>query len=146
MSIENGITKLADAIATIAQSGFALAASIDRYCDIAQADRVTAVEDIKAYSEVSDIISKGVADFEKEFETHQAQSEAAPVEGEAVEPAPIADSEPVTFDEARAIVVSTVAKQGKAKVSAIFKQLGAAKLTDLEPSQFNELVALCKAA
>ena len=139
MSIENSITKLAEAISAIAQSGFALAASLDRYCDIAQADHSAAVEDIKVDSEVADVITKGVADFEKEFETHQAQSEAAPVEPEA-------DSEPVTFDEARSIVVSTVAKQGKPAVAAIFKQLGAAKLTDLEPSQFGELVALCKAA
>lgn len=156
MSIENGITKLAEAINTIAQSGFALAASIDRYCDITQDQAVSTAPD----AEMKEAISKAVAEFEAEHDAHKAEvkteeaepvvaEEAAPVVEEAEAPEEVAEAqndEPVSFEEAKTVVIDAVAAKGKPAVAAIFAKLGAKNLPGLEPSQYGKLVALCKAA
>lgn len=154
MSIENGITKLADAIGTLAQAGFAIASGIDRYCDLSQAEVVKVVDN----DELNEVINKAVAEFEAEHAEHKAKAETPKeVEPEAETPEeaePVAEEvteeaesdKPVTFEEAKSIVIDAVAAKGKPAVAAIFKQLGAKNLPGLEPSQYGELVALCKAA
>jgi len=151
MSIENGITKLADAIGTLAQAGFAIASGIDRYCDLSQDQAVSTGGD----AEMKEGINKAVAEFEAEHAEHKAKAEEAePVAeevAEAVEPVAeeVAEAEsdkPVTFEEAKSVVIDAVSTKGKPAVAAIFKQLGAKNLPGLEPSQYGELVALCKAA
>lgn len=154
MSIENSITKLAEAIATIAQSGFALAASIDRYCDIAQTDVVKVIED----DELNEVINKAVAEFEAEHEDHKANTfkttaevekqvhEAEGFKSDEVEVEEAESDTPVTFEEAKSVVIDAVSTKGKPAVAAIFAKLGAKNLPGLEPSQYSELVALCKAA
>lgn len=159
MSIENGITKLADAIGTLAQAGFAIASGIDRYCDLSQDQAVSTGGD----AEMKEVISKAVAKFEAEHEAHKAKAEtekAEPVAEEAAEEVaedqsdkPVAEEvaedqsdKPVTFEEAKSVVIDAVSTKGKPAVAAIFKQLGAKNLPGLEPSQYGELVALCKAA
>lgn len=157
MSIENGITKLADAIGTLAQAGFAIASGIDRYCDMASAEVVKVVDD----PELNEVINKAVAEFEAEHEEHKAKVETEKAEpvaeevaeevSEEAEPAAeeVAEAEsdtPVTFEEAKSVVIDAVSTKGKPAVAAIFKQLGAKNLPGLEPSQYGELVALCKAA
>lgn len=153
MSIENGITKLADAIGTLAQAGFAIVSGIDRYCDLSQAEAVSTGGD----AEMKEVINKAVAEFEAEHEEHKAKAEevaeAAPVAEEVAESEPVAEEvsedqsdKPVTFEEAKSVVIDAVSTKGKPAVAAIFKQLGAKNLPGLEPSQYGELVALCKAA
>ena len=154
MSIENSITKLAEAISNIAQSGNAIAASINRYCDLSQAEAVSTGGDV----EIKEVIDKAVAKFEAEHEEHKAKADKAePVVEEVAEGTeeaePVVEEEveaesdkPVTFEEAKSIVIDTVSSKGKPAVAAIFKQLGAKNLPGLEPSQYSELVALCKAA
>ena len=150
MSIENGITKLADAIGTLAQAGFAIASGIDRYCDLSQDQAVSTGGD----AELKEDINKAVAEFEAEHEEHKAKAEtekAEPVVEEVAEPVAeeIAEEQsdkPVTFEEAKSVVIDAVSTKGKPAVAAIFKQLGAKNLPGLEPSQYGELVALCKAA
>ncbi len=148
MSIENSITKLAEAISTIAQSGFALAASIDRYCAIAQDQTVSTGDNV----ELAVFIDKAVAEFEAEHDAHKADAEekAAPateeVEPATEEKAEAQNDEPVSFEEAKTVVIDAVAAKGKPAVAAIFEQLGAKNLPGLDPSQYGELVALCKAA
>lgn len=157
MSIENGITKLADAIGTLAQAGFAIASGIDRYCDLSQDQTVSTGGD----AEMKEVINKAVAEFEAEHEEHKAKaeevSEAEPVAEEVAEAEPVAEEvaeevteaesdKPVTFEEAKSVVIDAVSTKGKPAVAAIFKQLGAKNLPGLEPSQYGELVALCKAA
>lgn len=151
MSIENGITKLADAIGTLAQAGFAIASGIDRYCDLSQAEVVKVVDN----DELNEVINKAVADFEAEHAEHKAKAEEVePATEEVAEAEPVAEEvseeaesdKPVTFEEAKSIVIDAVAAKGKPAVAAIFKQLGAKNLPGLEPSQYGELVALCKAA
>lgn len=154
MSIENGITKLADAIGTLAQAGFAIASGIDRYCDLSQDQAVSTGGD----AEMKEVINKAVAEFEAEHEEHKAKAEevepvaeevaeAEPVAEEVVEEVAEAESDkPVSFEEAKTVVIDAVAAKGKPAVAAIFKQLGAKNLPGLEPSQYSELVALCKAA
>ena len=143
MSIENGITKLADAIGTLAQAGFAIASGIDRYCDLSQDQTVSTGGD----AEMKEVINKAVAEFEAEHEEHKAKAEevaeAEPVAEELVEDQ---SDKPVTFEEAKSVVIDAVSTKGKPAVAAIFKQLGAKNLPGLEPSQYGELVALCKAA
>ena len=141
MSIENGITKLADAIGTLAQAGFAIASGIDRYCDLSQDQTVSTGGD----AEMKEVINKAVAEFEAEHEEHKAKAEEAePVAEEVSEEAE--SDKPVTFEEAKSVVIDAVSTKGKPAVAAIFKQLGAKNLPGLEPSQYGELVALCKAA
>lgn len=144
MSIENGITKLADAIGTLAQAGFAIASGIDRYCDLSQDQAVSTGGD----AEMKEVINKAVAEFEAEHEEHKAKAEeVAETEPVAEEVAEEAESDkPVTFEEAKSVVIDAVSTKGKPAVAAIFKQLGAKNLPGLEPSQYGELVALCKAA
>jgi|26BtaG_2_1085354.scaffolds.fasta_scaffold18016_2 hypothetical protein len=156
MSIESGITKIAEALGALAQSGNAIAESINRYCDMAQAEAVSTGDDV----EMNEVINKAVAEFEAEHDAHKAKAEqsdsqaaedtaeeVATEEAEAVEETADAESdEPVTFEEAKTVVIDAVAAKGKPAVAAIFKQLGAKNLPGLEPSQYNELVALCKAA
>lgn len=152
MSIENGITKLADAIGTLAQAGFAIASGIDRYCDLSQDQAVSTGGD----AEMKEVINKAVAKFEAEHEEHKAKAEtekAEPVVEEVAEAEPVAEEvaedqsdKPVTFEEAKSVVIDAVSTKGKPAVAAIFKQLGAKNLPGLEPSQYGELVALCKAA
>jgi len=152
MSIENGITKLADAIGTLAQAGFAIASGIDRYCDLSQDQAVSTGDD----AEMKEVIGKAVAEFEAEHEEHKAKAEeeAEPVVeevAEAVEPvveevAEEQSDKPISFEEAKSVVIDAVSTKGKPAVAAIFKQLGAKNLPGLEPSQYGELVALCKAA
>jgi hypothetical protein len=152
MSIESGITKIAEALGALAQSGNAIAESINRYCDMAQAEAVSTGDDV----ELKEVINKAVAEFEAEHDEHKAKAEqsdsqaaedTAAGEAEAVEETADAESDgPVTFEEAKTIVIDTVKAKGKDKVSAIFEQMGAKKLPDLEPEQYGELVALCKAA
>lgn len=159
MSIESGITKIAEALGALAQSGNAIAESINRYCDMAQAEAVSTAPDV----EMKEVINKAVAEFEAEHDEHKAQAEqstpqateveddtaeeVATEEAEAVEETADAESdEPVSFEEAKTVVIDAVAAKGKPAVAAIFKQLGAKNLPGLEPSQYNELVALCKAA
>ena len=144
MSIENGITKLADAIGTLAQAGFAIASGIDRYCDLSQDQAVSTGGD----AEMKEVINKAVAEFEAEHEEHKAKAEEVePVAEEVVEEVAEAESDkPVTFEEAKSVVIDAVSTKGKPAVAAIFKQLGAKNLPGLEPSQYGELVALCKAA
>ena len=144
MSIENGITKLADAIGTLAQAGFAIASGIDRYCDLSQAEAVSTGGD----AEMKEVINKAVAEFEAEHEEHKAKAEEVePVAEEVAEEVAEAESDkPVTFEEAKSVVIDAVSTKGKPAVAAIFKQLGAKNLPGLEPSQYGELVALCKAA
>lgn len=160
MSIENGITKLADAIGTLAQAGFAIASGIDRYCDLSQAEAVSTGGD----AEMKEVINKAVAEFEAEHEEHKAKAETEKAEpvveevAEAVEPvaeeaavveelSEEAESDkPISFEEAKSVVIDAVSTKGKPAVAAIFKQLGAKNLPGLEPSQYGELVALCKAA
>lgn len=153
MSIENGITKLADAIGTLAQAGFAIASGIDRYCDLSQDQAVSTGGD----AEMKEVINKAVAEFEAEHAEHKAKAEEAEPVAEEVEVAeaePVAEEvseeaesdKPVTFEEAKSVVIDAVSTKGKPAVAAIFKQLGAKNLPGLEPSQYGELVALCKAA
>lgn len=165
MSIENGITKLADAIGTLAQAGFAIASGIDRYCDLSQDQAVSTGGD----AEMKEVINKAVAEFEAEHEEHKAKAEVFKTtpevekevheaEGfkteEVAEAEPVAEEvseeaesdKPVTFEEAKSVVIDAVSTKGKPAVAAIFKQLGAKNLPGLEPSQYGELVALCKAA
>lgn len=155
MSIENGITKLADAIGTLAQAGFAIASGIDRYCDLSQDQAVSTGGD----AEMKEVINKAVAEFEAEHEEHKAKAEEVePVAEEVAEAEPVAEElaeevaeeaesdKPVTFEEAKSVVIDAVSTKGKPAVAAIFKQLGAKNLPGLEPSQYGELVALCKAA
>lgn len=151
MSIENGITKLADAIGTLAQAGFAIASGIDRYCDLSQAEAVSTGGD----AEMKEVINKAVAEFEAEHEEHKAKAEEVePVAEEVAEAEPVTEEvseeaesdKPVTFEEAKSVVIDAVSTKGKPAVAAIFKQLGAKNLPGLEPSQYGELVALCKAA
>ena len=143
MSIENGITKLADAIGTLAQAGFAIASGIDRYCDLSQDQAVSTGGD----AEMKEVINKAVAEFEAEHEEHKAKAEeVAEAEPVAEEVAEAESDKPVTFEEAKSVVIDAVSTKGKPAVAAIFKQLGAKNLPGLEPSQYNELVALCKAA
>lgn len=153
MSIENGITKLADAIGTLAQAGFAIASGIDRYCDLSQVEAVSTGGD----AEMKEVINKAVAEFEAEHEAHKAKAETEKAEpvfeevAEAVEPVAeeIAEEQsdkPISFEEAKSVVIDAVSTKGKPAVAAIFKQLGAKNLPGLEPSQYGELVALCKAA
>lgn len=143
MSIENGITKLADAIGTLAQAGFAIASGIDRYCDLSQAEAVSTGGD----AEMKEVINKAVAEFEAEHEEHKAKAEeVAEAEPVAEEVSEDQSDKPVTFEEAKSVVIDAVSTKGKPAVAAIFKQLGAKNLPGLEPSQYGELVALCKAA
>ena len=149
MSIENGITKLADAIGTLAQAGFAIASGIDRYCDLSQDQAVSNGSDAK----MKEDINKAVAEFEAEHEEHKAKAEevaeAEPVAEEAAVVEEVSEDQsdkPVTFEEAKSVVIDAVSTKGKPAVAAIFKQLGAKNLPGLEPSQYGELVALCKAA
>lgn len=146
MSIENGITKLADAIGTLAQAGFAIASGIDRYCDLSQDQAVSTGGD----AEMKEDINKAVAEFEAEHEAHKAKAEEVePVAEEAAVVEEVAEDQsdkPVTFEEAKSVVIDAVSTKGKPAVAAIFKQLGAKNLPGLEPSQYGELVALCKAA
>lgn len=143
MSIENGITKLADAIGTLAQAGFAIASGIDRYCALSQAEAVSTGGD----AEMKEVINKAVAEFEAEHEEHKAKAEeVAEAEPVAEEVAEDQSDKPVTFEEAKSVVIDAVSTKGKPAVAAIFKQLGAKNLPGLEPSQYGELVALCKAA
>lgn len=156
MSIESGITKIAEALGALAQSGNAIAESINRYCDMAQAEAVSTGNDV----ELKEVINKAVAEFEAEHDEHKAKAEqsdsqaaedtaeeVATEEAEAVEETAEAESDkPVTFEEAKTVVIDAVAVKGKPAVAAIFKQLGAKNLPGLEPSQYNKLVALCKAA
>jgi len=159
MSIENGITKLADAIGTLAQAGFAIASGIDRYCDLSQDQAVSTGGD----AEMKEVINKAVAEFEAEHEEHKAKAEevaeAEPVAEEVAEAEPFAEEaavveevteaesdKPISFEEAKSVVIDAVSTKGKPAVAAIFKQLGAKNLPGLEPSQYGELVALCKAA
>lgn len=155
MSIENGITKLADAIGTLAQAGFAIASGIDRYCDLSQDQAVSTGGD----AEMKEVINKAVAEFEAEHEEHKAkaeevaEAEVEPATEEVAEAEPVAEEvaedqsdKPVTFEEAKSVVIDAVSTKGKPAVAAIFKQLGAKNLPGLEPSQYGELVALCKAA
>ena len=160
MSIENGITKLAEAIGALAQAGFAIASGIDRYCDLSQDQAVSTGSD----AEMKEVINKAVAEFEAEHEEHKAKAEevepateevaeAEPVAEEVSEAEPVAEEvaeaesdKPVTFEEAKSVVIDAVSTKGKPAVAAIFKQLGAKNLPGLEPSQYGELVALCKAA
>ena len=149
MSIENGITKLADAIGTLAQAGFANASGIDRYCDLSQDQAVSTGGD----AEMKEGINKAVAEFEAEHEEHKAKAETEKAEPVAEEAEPVAEEvaeaesdKPVTFEEAKSVVIDAVSTKGKPAVAAIFKQLGAKNLPGLEPSQYGELVALCKAA
>ena len=143
MSIENGITKLADAIGTLAQAGFAIASGIDRYCDLSQDQTVSTGGD----AEMKEVINKAVAEFEAEHEEHKAKAEeVAEAEPVAEEVAEAESDKPVTFEEAKSVVIDAVSTKGKPAVAAIFKQLGAKNLPGLEPSQYGELVALCKAA
>ena len=150
MSIENGITKLADAIGTLAQAGFAIASGIDRYCDLSQDQAVST----GGGAEMKEVINKAVAEFEAEHEEHKAKAEEVePVAEEVAEAEPVAEEvseeqsdTPVTFEEAKSVVIDAVSTKGKPAVAAIFKQLGAKNLPGLEPSQYGELVALCKAA
>lgn len=156
MSIESGITKIAEALGALAQSGNAIAESINRYCDMAQAEAVSTGDDV----ELNEVINEAVAEFEAEHDAHKAKAEqsdsqvaedtaeeVATEEAEAVEETADAESdEPVTFEEAKTVVIDAVAAKGKPAVAAIFKQLGAKNLPGLEPSQYSELVALCKAA
>lgn len=168
MSIENGITKLADAIGTLAQAGFAIASGIDRYCDLSQAEAVGPGND----AEMKEVINKAVAEFEAEHAEHKAKAEVFKTtpevekkvheaegfkteDAETVEEAEPAVEEvaeeaesdkPISFEEAKSVVIDAVAAKGKPAVAAIFKQLGAKNLPGLEPSQYGELVALCKAA
>lgn len=153
MSIENGITKLADAIGTLAQAGFAIASGIDRYCDLSQDQAVST----GGGAEMKEVINKAVAEFEAEHEEHKAKAEevaeAEPVAEEVAEAEPVAEEvaeaesdKPISFEEAKSVVIDAVSTKGKPAVAAIFKQLGAKNLPGLEPSQYGELVALCKAA
>lgn len=156
MSIESGITLIAEALGALAQSGNAIAESINRYCDIAQADETKVV----AVPKLNETITKAVAEFEAEHAEHKAKAEEAepvveevaedvePVVEEAavVEEVAAESDKPVTFEEAKTVVIDAVAAKGKPAVAAIFKQLGAKNLPGLEPSQYSELVALCKAA
>ena len=153
MSIENGITKLADAIGTLAQAGFAIASGIDRYCDLSQDQAVSTGGD----AEMKEVINKAVAEFEAEHEEHKAKAEevaeAEPTAEEVAEAEPVAEEvaedqsdKPISFEEAKSVVIDAVSTKGKPAVAAIFKQLGAKNLPGLEPSQYGELVALCKAA
>ena len=150
MSIENGITKLADAIGTLAQAGFAIASGIDRYCDLSQDQAVSTGGD----AEMKKVINKAVAEFEAEHEEHKAKAEEVePATEEVAKAEPVAEEvaedqsdKPVTFEEAKSVVIDAVSTKGKPAVAAIFKQLGAKNLPGLEPSQYGELVALCKAA
>lgn len=155
MSIENGITKLADAIGTLAQAGFAIASGIDRYCDLSQDQTVSTGGD----AEMKEVINKAVAEFEAEHAEHKAkaeevaEAEVEPATEEVAEAEPVAEEvsedqsdKPVTFEEAKSVVIDAVSTKGKPAVAAIFKQLGAKNLPGLEPSQYGELVALCKAA
>ena len=152
MSIENGITKLADAIGTLAQAGFAIASGIDRYCDLSQAEAVSTGGD----AEMKEVINKAVAEFEAEHEEHKAKAEEVSEEAaeEVAGAEPVAEEvseeaesdKPVTFEEAKSVVIDAVSTKGKPAVAAIFEQLGAKNLPGLEPSQYGELVALCKAA
>lgn len=150
MSIENGITKLADAIGTLAQAGFAIASGIDRYCDLSQDQAVSTGGD----AEMKEVINKAVAEFEAEHEEHKAKAEevaeAEPVAEEAAVVEVVSEEaesdKPISFEEAKSVVIDAVSTKGKPAVAAIFKQLGAKNLPGLEPSQYGELVALCKAA
>lgn len=150
MSIENGITKLADAIGTLAQAGFAIASGIDRYCDLSQDQAVSTGGD----AEMKEDINKAVAEFEAEHAEHKAKAEEVePATEEVAKAEPVAEEvaedqsdTPVTFEEAKSVVIDAVSTKGKPAVAAIFKQLGAKNLPGLEPSQYGELVALCKAA
>lgn len=143
MSIENGITKLADAIGTLAQAGFAIASGIDRYCDLSQDQAVSTGGE----AEMKEVINKAVAEFEAEHEEHKAKAEEVAEAEPVVEEVAEAESDkPVTFEEAKSVVIDAVSTKGKPAVAAIFKQLGAKNLPGLEPSQYGELVALCKAA
>ncbi|MGM8890679.1 hypothetical protein ACS8FA_07500 [Psychrobacter sp. 1Y1] len=159
MSIESGITKIAEALGALAQSGNAIAESINRYCDMAQAEAVSTGDDV----ELNEVINKAVAEFEAEHDAHKAKAEQSdsqvaevkedtPEEAATEEVEPVVNGsepesdEPVTFEEAKTVVIDAVAVKGKPAVAAIFKQLGAKNLPGLEPSQYNELVALCKAA
>lgn len=153
MSIENGITKLADAIGTLAQAGFAIASGIDRYCDLSQDQAVSTGGE----AEMKEVINKAVAEFEAEHAEHKAKAEevaeAEPAAEEVAEAEPVVEEvaeaesdKPVTFEEAKSVVIDAVSTKGKPAVAAIFKQLGAKNLPGLEPSQYGELVALCKAA
>jgi len=156
MSIESGITKIAEALGALAQSGNAIAESINRYCDMAQTQAVSTGGD----AEMKEVINKAVAEFEAEHDAHKAQAEqsdsqvaedtaeeVATEEAEAVEETADTESdEPVSFEEAKTVVIDAVAAKGKPAVAAIFKQLGAKNLPGLEPSKYNKLVALCKAA
>ena len=153
MSIENGITKLADAIGTLAQAGFAIASGIDRYCDLSQDQAVSTGGD----AEMKEVINKAVAEFKAEHEKHKAKAEevaeAEPTAEEVAEAEPVAEEvaedqsdKPISFEEAKSVVIDAVSTKGKPAVAAIFKQLGAKNLPGLEPSQYGELVALCKAA
>ena len=143
MSIENGITKLADAIGTLAQAGFAIASGIDRYCDLSQDQAVNTGGD----AEMKEGINKAVAEFEAEHEDHKAKAEeVAEAEPVAEEVSEDQSDKPISFEEAKSVVIDAVSTKGKPAVAAIFKQLGAKNLPGLEPSQYGELVALCKAA
>lgn len=151
MSIENGITKLAEAISALAQSGNAIAASVNRYCDLSQAEAVSTGGD----AEMKEVINKAVAEFEAEHEEHKAKAEEVePATEEVAEAEPVAEEvseeaesdKPISFEEAKSVVIDAVSTKGKPAVAAIFKQLGAKNLPGLEPSQYGELVALCKAA
>lgn len=155
MSIESGITKIAEALGALAQSGNAIAESINRYCDIAQADETKVV----AVPKLNETITKAVAEFEAEHAEHKEKAEETEpvveevaedvepvVEEAAVEEVEAESDKPISFEEAKTVVIDAVAAKGKPAVAEIFKQLGAKNLPGLEPSQYGELVALCKAA
>ena len=135
MSIESGITKIAEALGALAQAGNAIAESINRYCDMAQAEAVSTAPAVDV--EMKEVINKAVAEFEAEHEEPKAKAE---------EVAEAESDKQVTFEEAKSVVIDAVATKGKPAVAAIFEQLGAKNLPGLEPSQYGELVALCKKA
>ena len=71
MSIESGITKIAEALGALAQSGNAIAESINRYCDMTQTQAVSTGDDV----EMKEAIGKAVAEFEAEHDGPKADAE-----------------------------------------------------------------------
>lgn len=164
MSIENSITKIAEAISALAQSGNAIAVSINRYCDMAHPKAVSKDSDTALKADIAKAVAKFDAEHAEHVEHVEHEAQSTPPEVAKVEAPVVSETPPpkvkvvkvespveaqsntdVSFEEAKTAVIDAVSSKGKPAVAAIFKQLGAKNLPGLDPSQYAELVALCTA-
>lgn len=144
MSIETVITTLAKAIETVGQAGFALATSLDRYCDIAQGT-ATKAETTKPTpkAEQETPAPSEVAPAETDSDDF---SEVEDVAEESTEAAPVETDKEYSYDDVKSVVIDSVTAKGKTTVANILAEFGAKNAKEIDPSQYGAFVAKLKAA